>query len=1083
MSVRAHLSWRQEPSAESVQCYSDNLTWIRAAFSNRLVVGSQARILYSNCEGRAALAVAFNNAVRAGTLRAPVVCSRDHHDVSGTDSPYRETSNVYDGSAFTADMAVQNVIGDAARGATWVALHNGGGVGWGEVVNGGFGLTLDGSDDAARRAESMLAWDVSNGLARRAWSGNGNARMTIESEMRRQQGLTVTVPVAADAALVEAYAGSIEGDHESLSPPAASDTAAPAALHAGESGAGGGGGGLGRGDALKLLLVNCHVATMAAGSTMPYGLIVDGAIGVASDGKIALVCERAQLPHGREESALEVRDLGGALVTPGLIDCHTHVVYGGAAARIREWEQKLGGASYEQIARSGGGIAATVAGTRTASAESLAAEAAPRVASLMRDGVTTIEIKSGYGLDMATERRQLEAAAALGRLHGCRVVRTFLGAHGVPSEYKGRAATYIREVVLPTMGALHNDGLIDAVDAFCETIALDVKQTEAIFDHAKSLGLPLRLHGDQLSDMGCAALAARHGALSCDHCEHTSIEGAKAMGQAGTVAVLLPASNLFMNDSQLPPVGAFRAHGVRMAVATNCNPGSSPCSSLLLALHLACSRFRLTPEEALAGATRHAAAAVGRSETLGTIEVGKLADMACWACASPAELLYNMGGPSPLVASFIAGEMVYAVAPTQPAAADVGGRGQNGSINRPSHPYPVQGALPPVSAGGAPPLVGSATADMRLGQLVQSIDPSAPCPPASATKSSIAIIGFPHDDGCVRNGGRAGAREGPRAFRERLARLGTSPDPTSRVDLAEHVEIVDLGDVVAPSLEHAHAALRRRVAEAIRAGHTPFVVGGGNDQSYPNARALLDVLLEEEGLGGEEHGGVAAGRSAGAASGGGGGATSGGGGGATSGGATPGIGVVNVDAHLDVRPLLDCGSRVHSGCPFRQLLEDPDFSRLDGGFVEFGAQPMQCALEHADYVAAKGGHIVWYNDEHSGDYGEHALSYPAALAETLARLGPNAFFSFDVDAIRAADMPAVSCPSPVGLSAADALAMCRRAGECAAVRLVDVSELSPTAVSKGEAYRSAKLVACMFYRFALGRALAHARTNSKGACA
>lgn len=276
------------------------------------------------------------------------------------------------------------------------------------------------------------------------------------------------------------------------------------------------------------------------------------------------------------------------------------------------------------------------------------------MAALMRDGVTTIEIKSGYGLDQCTERRQLEAAGELGVTHGCKVVRTFLGAHSVPREFTGRADEYIEQVVGPTMAALHGGGLIDAVDAFCESIALSPAQTCHVFSQAGALGLPVRLHGDQLSDQGCAELAAKHGALSCDHCEHTSDAGAAAMGAAGTVAVLLPASNLFMNDASLPPVDAFRRAGVRIAIATNCNPGSSPCCSLLLALHLACSRFRLTPEEALLGATRHAAAAIGRLDTLGTLEVGKAADIACWSCRGPAELVYSMGLPH-LVTSYVDG--------------------------------------------------------------------------------------------------------------------------------------------------------------------------------------------------------------------------------------------------------------------------------------------------------------------------------------------------------------------------------------------------------------------------------------------
>lgn len=315
----------------------------------------------------------------------------------------------------------------------------------------------------------------------------------------------------------------------------------------------------------------------------------------------------------------------------------------------------------------GGGIAATMKATRAASVEQLADSTAARLSALMRDGVTTVEIKSGYGLDGPTEHRQLHAANAAAAMHGVKLVKTFLGAHGVPPEYSGRADDYIDEVVLPTMERMHTRGLIDAVDAFCESIAFTPAQTSRIFTVAAALGLPVRLHGDQLSDQGCGELAAKHHALSCDHCEHTSEAGAKAMGSAGVVAVLLPASSLFMNEAQLPPVAAFRAAGVRMAVATNCNPGSSPCTSLLLAMQLACSRFRLSPEEALAGVTRHAAAALGRSDYVGTLEVGKAADLACWSCASPAQLSFHMG-LNYLSAVFINGDEVAPVGETQLSA-------------------------------------------------------------------------------------------------------------------------------------------------------------------------------------------------------------------------------------------------------------------------------------------------------------------------------------------------------------------------------------------------------------------------------
>jgi len=991
---------------EAIEQYSDNLQWIVEAASHKLVVGSQARILYSNCEGRTALAKAFNLAIRSGRISAPVVLSRDHHDVSGTDSPYRETSNVYDGSAFTADMSVQNVIGDAARGATWVSLHNGGGVGWGEVINGGFGLTLDGSDDAGRRADGMLAWDVSNGLARRSWAGNANARATVQDEMARQPGLVVTIPTAADPTLVR-QAAREHGDGDARA----------------DTGTGTAGGAAARPgalavpcapQALELVLVNCDVATMVEGSTVPYGLVRDAAIGIDPQGRITFVGARsdhsAQVEAARA-GGVTVRDLKGALVAPGLVDCHTHLVYGGGEERTLEWECKLAGTSYADLAKKGGGIVATMAATRAASATQMAEGAAARLESLMRDGVTSLEIKSGYGLDGPTERRQLEAATLAAKAHGLKLARTYLGAHAVPPEYASCPDAYIDEVVLPTMEALHADGLIDAVDAFCESIAFSSEQTARIFAHAASLGLPLRLHGDQLSDMGCGSLAAEHRALSCDHCEHTSEEGVRAMARTGVVAVLLPACSVFMNEATLPPVAAFRKEGVRMAIATNCNPGSSPCASLLLAMQLACSRFRLSAEEAFAGVTRHAAAALGRQGSVGTLEVGKAADLTCWACTSPAELAYHMG-LNLLVTSFIDGVEVQ-----QPWPSRLSVRSAD--------------SAPPLAVASAPPSVPVPVPvvdeDRRLRSLIVRVDAGAPCPAAEPTKASIALIGFPFDEGCVRNGGRRGACEGPAAFRAALYKIGTTPDPVSGVDLAEHIAVVDLGDVAAAgaSLEEAHAALRARVAEACRRGHTPWIVGGGNDQSYPNVSGLMDALALDNG----------------------------------SSSATALGGVINIDAHLDVRTLID--GRAHSGTPFWQMLEDARFRSAGAKFIEFGAQPMQCAAAHAAYVRGCGGEIVWHAER---------VDVPQAFAQALRQLGAPAFVSFDVDSIRAADMPAVSCPSPIGLSAADALDMCALAGASPGVRLVDMSEFNPAVVSQGEAYRAAKLCAFMFYRFALARA-------------
>ena len=336
-----------------------------------------------------------------------------------------------------------------------------------------------------------------------------------------------------------------------------------------------------------------------------------------------------------------VHDLAGRWVTPALIDCHTHIVYGGD--RCGEWELKLGGASYEEVAQAGGGIVNTVDGTRAASVEELVDGARPRVEALLREGVTTLEVKSGYGLDEATERRQLQAGKRLGEAYGITVVTTFLGAHAVPREFRGRADEYIDTVVLPSLDALAAEGLVDAVDAFSETVGFSIAQTKRVFDRAAALGIPVRLHGDQLHDFGGASLAAQYNALSCDHCEHTSEAGVAAMAAAGTVAVLLPTSNYFIREAKKPPVAQFRAAGVPMALATNCNPGSSPCSSLLLCMNMGCTLMGMTPEEALLGVTRHAAAAIGQTSERGTIEVGKVADLAVWKVKSLVELSYYMG--------------------------------------------------------------------------------------------------------------------------------------------------------------------------------------------------------------------------------------------------------------------------------------------------------------------------------------------------------------------------------------------------------------------------------------------------------
>ncbi|MDB5857358.1 MAG: imidazolonepropionase [Ramlibacter sp.] len=380
---------------------------------------------------------------------------------------------------------------------------------------------------------------------------------------------------------------------------------------------------------------HCRAATLVAGGA-PYGLLEDAALAVEGE-RLAWVGPRRELPaswRGAPE-----HDCGGALVTPGLIDCHTHLVYGGD--RAQEFEQRLNGATYEEIARAGGGIASTVRATRAASEDELIAQSRPRLRALRAEGVTTLEIKSGYGLALEHERKCLRVARALGAQERMSVAITFLGAHALPPEFAGRPDAYVDEL-LRMLPVLHAEGLVDAVDAFCERIAFTPAQTSRVFEAARALGLPVKLHAEQLSDSGGAALAARFGALSCDHLEWVSEEGVRAMAQAGTVAVLLPGAFYFLRETRLPPVALLRQHGVTIAISTDCNPGSSPCTSLLLMLNMACTLFRLTPEEALAGVTRNAARALGLADR-GTLEAGRRADFVLWELAQPAQLAYAIG--------------------------------------------------------------------------------------------------------------------------------------------------------------------------------------------------------------------------------------------------------------------------------------------------------------------------------------------------------------------------------------------------------------------------------------------------------
>lgn len=379
-----------------------------------------------------------------------------------------------------------------------------------------------------------------------------------------------------------------------------------------------------------------HLATMAS-LTAPYGAIEDGAIAV-SDGGIAWVGAYADLPDAF--AGWPRTDLGGRLVTPGLIDCHTHVVYGGD--RAQEFEMRLNGASYEDIARAGGGIIATVKATRSASVEELVEGALPRVDAMIAEGVCTIEVKSGYGLARDAELNMLRAARKIAKLRPVQIATTYLGAHAVPPEYAENADDYIGEVVIPTLHDACAEGLVDAVDGFCEGIAFQPEQIARVFDAAKQLGLPVKLHAEQLSNLGGAKLAASYGALSADHIEYLDDEGVAALALAGSTAVLLPGAFYTLHETQKPPVQALRDHHVPMALATDCNPGSSPLTSLLLAMNMGCTLFRMTPEEALEGVTRNAARALGMKDR-GQLAVGQRADMAVWDVKRPAELAYRMG--------------------------------------------------------------------------------------------------------------------------------------------------------------------------------------------------------------------------------------------------------------------------------------------------------------------------------------------------------------------------------------------------------------------------------------------------------
>ncbi len=384
------------------------------------------------------------------------------------------------------------------------------------------------------------------------------------------------------------------------------------------------------------ILKDLSAATMVENGA-PYGVIESAAIVIEGE-KIAWVGPQAALPEAC--AGLSETSCAGRLVTPALIDCHTHVIHGGH--RAVEFEMRLNGASYEEVARAGGGIISTVTATRAATLDDLIAQALPRVDAMLAEGVSVIEVKSGYGLDRETELNMLRAARALQDHRPVRVVTSFLGAHAVPVEYKGNPDAYISEICIPTLRAAHAEGLVDALDAFCEGIAFLPDQLVPLFDVARELGLPIKLHAEQLSNLGGAKLAASYGALSADHIEYLDDEGAVAMARAGTVGVILPGAFYTLRETQSPPIDLLRKHNVPMALATDCNPGSAPMTSLLLAMNMGCTLFRMTPEEALKGVTLNAARALGLHDC-GQIAPGMRADLAIWNVTHPAELSYRIG--------------------------------------------------------------------------------------------------------------------------------------------------------------------------------------------------------------------------------------------------------------------------------------------------------------------------------------------------------------------------------------------------------------------------------------------------------
>jgi len=398
------------------------------------------------------------------------------------------------------------------------------------------------------------------------------------------------------------------------------------------------------------LWLNAHLATMAGDNG--YGVIADGAIAVHK-GRIRWVGPATELPSDARSNAGLVQDLAGAWITPGLVDCHTHLVYAGN--RSNEFEMRLKGSDYKAIAEAGGGIISTVRAVRASEEAEIRQQSIPRLQALLADGVTTLEVKSGYGLDLENELKLLKVIKHLDAQTPARIKATFLGAHTVPPEYQGRPDDYVHLINTSILPEVVNQNLASAVDVFCEAIAFNLDQTESIFKAAAAYGLPVKLHAEQLSDSKGAVLAARYQALSVDHLEYLDPEDIPALAESGCVAVLLPGAFYYLNETQKPPIGSLREAGVPMAVSTDANPGTSPVLSLRSMMNMACVLFGVTPAEALAGATRHAAQALGLQDEIGTLEAGKVADFAVWDVPSPVDLAYQLGG-NPLIFSVMGGE-------------------------------------------------------------------------------------------------------------------------------------------------------------------------------------------------------------------------------------------------------------------------------------------------------------------------------------------------------------------------------------------------------------------------------------------